>query len=326
MGKGSSAPSETTSTVTQSSLPAYAQPYYERLMGKAEEESNQPYTAYPGQRTADFSANQNAAFGGIQSLAQNGNPTLDAAGNYIQGAGQLGLSASNYAPNQITSQNFTGADAQQYMNPYLNNVLDTLQSRTQQAYTEGQGARNTAAQTAGAFGGSRQAVGDSLAARDLNSQLGAQQAQELSNAYSNAQGMFTSDQARNLQAQTANETARQGAVGLGLQGANLGLQAGQSMADLGNSQQTSLLERLNALSGVGQQQQQLQQTQMDTAYQDFTNQRDYNRQNINWLSGILHGVPTAASSDVTQYSPAPNQLSQLLGTGVGALGLSQALT
>ena len=43
-GGSSSAPTET--RVTQTDLPEYVQPYFERLLKRGEAESNQPYTQY----------------------------------------------------------------------------------------------------------------------------------------------------------------------------------------------------------------------------------------------------------------------------------------
>jgi hypothetical protein len=41
------------------------------------------------------------------------------------------------------------------------------------------------------------------------------------------------------------------------------------------------------------------QSKLDLAYNDFVNQSDYQKQQLNWLSGILHGVPVTADSRVT---------------------------
>ena len=46
MGKGGS--QNSTSQVYQTSLPKYAQPYYESLMGRAQAESTRPYQPYEG--------------------------------------------------------------------------------------------------------------------------------------------------------------------------------------------------------------------------------------------------------------------------------------
>ena len=54
-GGGSSAPTET--RVTQTDLPEYVQPYFERLLQRGEAESIQGYQPYGGQRLAYISGN-----------------------------------------------------------------------------------------------------------------------------------------------------------------------------------------------------------------------------------------------------------------------------
>ena len=53
---GSSAPTE--QTVYSESLPPYVEPYFRRLLGRAESESLQGYQPYRGQRLAYFSPDE----------------------------------------------------------------------------------------------------------------------------------------------------------------------------------------------------------------------------------------------------------------------------
>ena len=53
---GSSGPTET--TVTQTDLPEYVQPYFERLLQRSEADSIQGYQPYQGQRLAYFSPDE----------------------------------------------------------------------------------------------------------------------------------------------------------------------------------------------------------------------------------------------------------------------------
>ena len=68
----SSAPTET--RVTQTDLPEYVQPYFERLLQRGEAESNQPYTPYGGERIAYFSPDELAGQGMTRGYAQAGTP------------------------------------------------------------------------------------------------------------------------------------------------------------------------------------------------------------------------------------------------------------
>ena len=71
-GGSSSAPTET--RVTQTDLPEYVQPYFERLLKRGEAESNQPYTPYSGERIAYFSPDELASQGMTRGYAQAGTP------------------------------------------------------------------------------------------------------------------------------------------------------------------------------------------------------------------------------------------------------------
>ena len=71
-GGSSSAPTET--RVTQTDLPEYVQPYFERLLKRGEAESNQPYTPYGGERIAYFSPDELASQGMTRGYAQAGTP------------------------------------------------------------------------------------------------------------------------------------------------------------------------------------------------------------------------------------------------------------
>ena len=303
-------------------MPEYARPYFEHLMTRAETESNQPYSPYPGQRIQGFSADQLGAFQGIRGLAGAGNPTVDQAAGLAGAAGQQALAAGQYTPIYASTQNWPGADVSSYMNPYIENVLNRLQARTTERYGEQAGARQTAAERAGAFGGSRSAIQDFLAQRELNQQLGDTEAQQLSQAFQNAQSMWTSDQARQLQAMLANQGIDLQSAQLGLQGAQTAASTADILGRLGTAQQGLTLDRLKALQDSGQLQQELQQRGLDTAYQDFVNQRDYERGNISFLSGILHGIPVNPQSEVLTTTPGPNALSQLLGAGIAGSALS----
>jgi hypothetical protein len=92
-GGGGSAPAPTTQTVTQTSIPEYARPYVERMLGKSEaltDIDQNPYQEYGGERIAGFNQNQQNAFANVFNQAPASQ--LGAASNL---AGQAGLDAIN---------------------------------------------------------------------------------------------------------------------------------------------------------------------------------------------------------------------------------------
>jgi hypothetical protein len=322
MGKGGGSPGPQTSKVYNTNLPEYAAPYYKNMMARAETETNQPYIAYGAPRIAGFTGDQQGAFQGIRNINALGAPTVDTAAGMAYGAGNVGAQASGFNPYYTNTGNWTNANVGAYMNPYIQNVLRTMQDTATGRFQEQAGQRDTAAQQAGAYGGSRQAISNFLAQRDLNSQLNSMNAEQLAQAYQNAQGMYTSDQARALQSDQGNQAALAQAAGIRLQGGQLGLQSAQSLGQLGQMQQGLAFDRLAALEKAGVQQQGLAQSALDQAYKDFINQRDYERQNLQFLTGIMHGVPVTAQSETLGYEAPPNPVNQLLGLGIAGNQLS----
>lgn len=323
-GKGGGGPQ--TSKVYNTNLPEYAAPYFKNMMARAEMETNQPYVGFGGPRIAGFTGDQQGAFAGIRDLNAWGAPSVDTAADMAYNSGQAGLGASGFNPYYTGTSNWTQAPVSQYMNPYIDNVLNVMKDQATGRFNEQRGARATQAEQSNAYGGSRQGIQEYLAQRDLNSQLNQMNAEQLSNAYQNAQGMFGQDQARMLQSEMGNQQALAQAAGIRLQGAQAGLQGAQTLGQLGQMQQGLSLDRLTALERSGVQQQGLQQSAMEQAYKDFINQRDYERGSLQFLSGIMHGVPVSTQSEVLSYQAAPNPVSQMLGMGIAGNQLSSMMS
>ena len=159
---------------------------------------------------------------------------------------------------QVATEKFGTQSAQDYMNPYMQSVVD-IQKREAQRQADIAGTqRGAGAVKAGAFGGSRQAIMEAEAQRNLSQQMGDIQSQGSQAAYDRAAQMFTSDQARQLAAQQANQqtglTSGQANLNALLGVQNLG--AGQNLqAQLANQQQGMEAQRLAEQSrqfGAGQ--------------------------------------------------------------------------
>lgn len=98
-GGGGGQPSS--QTVSQTTIPEYAKPYVERMLGKVEAFTEKPYEAYGGQRIAKFDPLQEQAF---QSAGKLG--PAQQLGTATQMAGLAGLRAGEmqYDPTQFTNQ------------------------------------------------------------------------------------------------------------------------------------------------------------------------------------------------------------------------------
>lgn len=320
MGGSSGGGGPTSSTTNTSNLPEYARPYFERMMGRAEEESNQPYTPYGGQRTAGFTPDTQTGFGITRGVAARGMPEMDAAGNMAGAAGMTGLNAQNYRSNAIQQQGFGQEQAQQYMSPYMNEVIDRQKAAAVRDFGEQRPGRDTQAVRSGAFGGYRSAIQEGVAERGLQNRMSDIEGMGRQQAFQNAQGQYERDRAASMQAQGMTEQQRLAAAQYGLAGAGLGLQAAGTMGQLGASRQGMALQQAQALQAQGTAQQNLGQRQLDTEYQDFINQRDFDKQQISYLSNILRGVPVQPTTVQSTYAN-PNPLSQVAGLGIAGYGL-----
>ena len=338
---GSSGPQHTTSTVTQQSIPEEFYPYFENLLIRGEEASLQPYIPYSGQRLADQTVDTLASQQMVRDLASQGNPSLDLATG-LTAAGALGSQAYAGMPGYQFSeyqydptQNFSGDVVAQYMNPYMQNVVDMQKMQAASDYLVAQGQRGAQAVSAGAFGGSRQAVQNAIAERDLLNRTNQIQAEGLANAYTDAQRMFGEDRAARFAREQA-QAAERSRVQAGQSGENLardqfGLSAlGQSgtmaeqLAALGNMGRTNTIQNAQLLETMARSNEARQQAELDMAYQDFINQREYPMERLQQLSAMLHGLPIQPAGTTTVQTPY-NPTAQALGMGISALGLYNGL-
>jgi len=112
---------------------------------------------------------------------------------------------------------------------------------------------------------------------------------------------------------------------LGLAGMQYGLQGAGQKAGMSRDEQKSQLELLQAQAASGAEQQALQQEIDNLDYQQFMEDQDYAKKQLEFQSNILRGTAGALGSTQTQYTPAPNLASQITGMGVAGLGLYNAL-
>ena len=272
-------------TDTQSGVAGYAQPYVDTMLGATmqnlfnyDEQGNAtgmkgytPYSYNPADYVAGFSPLQQQSQQGIASL-QAPNQTQQAA-QYANQATQ-GLLNAQYTPQtagynnvsapalqqyqmsnapQVTAQTFGQQSADQYMSPYMQSVVNIQQREAQRQADIASTQRGAQAAQQGAFGGSRQAIMDAEAARNLATQKGDIQAQGLQSAYTQAQAQFNADQQAKLAAQQANQQAglTTGAQNLAANLTTQNLGAGQNL----QSQQLNQAANLQAQQLAAQQQQ-----------------------------------------------------------------------
>jgi hypothetical protein len=209
-------------TGRQETLSEWAGPYVTSMLGKAEALSETPYQVYGGPLTAGPSSLQTQYFQGLGNI---GFP------------GQLGQSFTSTGAPTIPTASTTGpmqgvgaatGIAGQYMNPYLQNVL---QPQLEELRRQGQiqQMENAARMTkAGAFGGGRQAILDAELQRNLLTRMGSTIGQGYASAYDKAMDQYNREQAQAMG--LAGLLERGGAT-------QRGIEAEGIAADLGEFQQ-----------------------------------------------------------------------------------------
>tara|TARA_R110000823_G_scaffold120763_2_gene245590 strand:+ start:1219 stop:2157 length:939 start_codon:yes stop_codon:yes gene_type:complete len=310
MGKGSKAPpQQTEQNIVQSNLPKYFEPYAIDMMKRAEAESKREYTPYEGQRLADENTDtarsremaRSAAEGGIGGLATAQTGTTAGMNRALSGMG-------------YQSQDFDSAQAQKYMSPYLQNVLDVQKNQAVLDFQRGQSGRDSAAVQAGAFGGSRQGVQQALASEALQRQLGDIQATGQQKAFESAQQQFGADRESRAAAEKMGLSAAESLSGQSAQLAALG-----EKARAGDIESAQLLEK------ISKDRMAREQAGLDLGYEDFVRQRDMPREDLTFLSSILRGVPVQPSTETTKFQQY-NPVKDLLGTGIAGLGLYKGIS
>jgi hypothetical protein len=321
-GGSPSTPADTTSTTT-AELPDWARGYAKDTLAKASaltDINTNPYQQYGGERIAGFQPMQQQAFQGAANMQPSAQVGL---GSGIAGMAGVGALGTNFQGGQFQGGQFDTQAAQQYMNPYTQNVVDYQKSQALRDFQIAQPMRQAQAVQQGAFGGSRSAIVDAEAQRSLNSQLQGITATGQQAAFQQAQQQFNADQARNMQAQQLGEQSRQYGAGLGMQGLQTGLQAASTLGQLGQTQYGQQMGINQLQSQYGQQQQQQAQRPLDMAYQDFMNQQNYPYKQLGFMSDMIRGLPLGQQSTSQMYQAPPSTLQTVGALGLGAYGLNQ---
>jgi hypothetical protein len=189
-----------------------------------------------------------------------------------------------------------GPNISQFYNPYQSYVLDEI---NRQAQMKQQGIADQAI-TSGAFGGGREGIQRAELQRGTLDVLGRAQ----------QQGFGTALQAAQNQQQLAAQT---------------GLQAGQTLGQLGTTQQAMAQGDINQLMAAGGLQRQLAQQGLDATRQTQLQQQYEPYQRLEFLKNIYAAGPTSQSGITAATAPSSSPLAQSIGTGLGAFAAYQGV-
>jgi hypothetical protein len=297
-------------------LPDYLDKPYQEYMGlyggqvAADLKGGMP--EYGKERIAGLSEVQQNAMN--QALGMQPSQQLNAATG-LMGSATANALNTNYTPGQYDAQSF-GNQVGNYMSPYTQGVVDIQQREAQRQADIAGTSRNAQAVKSGAFGGSRQAIMDAEANRNLAIQKGDIQAKGLQDAFTQASNQY------NVGNQLS-EQSRQYGAGLGLQGQQAAMQGAGALGTLGNLQYQQQMGINQLQQGYGGMQQNIEQQRMNTGYQDFLNKQNYPYQLLNQYGNVLNKQPANMNMQQTTYGQSPSLGGQLIGTA-GALATSPA--
>jgi hypothetical protein len=304
---------------TTTSIPDYAKPYVEDLLGSAAgltDINQNPYMQYLGDRQAQFTPMMQQSYENM-ALMQTQPQLQDATA--MAGSAGLGALNTGYTYNPFQTKSFTSPQmAESYMSPYMQNVVERQQADAQRQSDIARQAQGAQAARSGAFGGSGDYLMRAQAAGNLARQKGDIQAQGLQNAYTQGMGQFNQEQGATQAAAQLNAQQGQFGAGLGLQGLQTANQAAQNLANIGQTQYGQNMGINAAQNQYGLQQQAQTQSILNNQYQDFLNAQNYPYKQLGFMSDMLRGLPlTQQSSNL--YAPPPSAVSQIAGLGGAAL-------
>ena len=262
-----------TTTVQEASLPAFQEAQMKELFNRARGLSQQPFVPYTGPMVAGFNPDQLQQFDATRGLFESSmayDPT-----KALQGLAQ------KRTPRRGEVGTLLDAPIEQYQSPFQQQVIDQALGDIQRQADIARGGAQDRAIRAGAFGGSRSALLESESQRPFIEAQARTAANLRQAGFEQAQRAAESDIARQQQ--------------LAMFAPELELRARQQQAGLLGGLQGSQLQNLGLLSGIGRQQQLLQQAGIDAARGEFQRALGYGPQQLSLLQGGM-GTPLISTT------------------------------
>ena len=310
---GSSGSTDTQSqqqSISQTQLPPWINQAAQQNYGLAQNIANRPLTQYQGQQVADIGPQTQQAW---NLAAQSGG-----AGADQYNASQAGfLTAAGTPATQVNAQQLSNTNLQPYMNPFTQSVINSTLPIMQQQNALSQNQQANQANSANAFGGSRQGIQQGVAQAQGAQNIGQMAAQLNQANFSQAQAAATGDISRNLQAQQGNQQANQANI-------NSLISAAGGLGTLGSQAQQNQRQQFLELSTAGAQQQQQAQNQIQANVGQFNQANAYPGTQLGILQSALGMTPygsttMGSSTGQTQQTTTPSLMADITG-GLQSLG------
>lgn len=295
MGGGGSAAKST------GALPWWVQGAHKTLVDKAESHVyDTDFQQYEGQQIAGLTPQELQANIARQEMFNRG----DVAGQFA--AEQLGKSAG--LTDQVRDVAFSEFGTDEFearRNPYQQAVTDMELRQARQSFDRRLN-QDQAASVArgGSIGSYRVGLENALLEQEKAQSLGDIQGRGSLANWNQAQASFEADRASKL-------------GGLG-QGAAAYDQLAAGASALGTQSLAREQQLANELGRSGAIEREMLQRELDLEKQQFYDKQNYPKQQMNWMSSILSGVPNQQLGTTTSTSAQPGLVSQLAGYGLAA--------
>jgi Chaperone of endosialidase len=282
-------------------------------------------TTDPSSYVTGPTANQTAAFGSAGTLGSGQNLINQGAGiaGGIAGQGPQGVTTATYNPGSATAAQTSQADIDRFLNPYLQNVVDStltdydVNSGRTRAAQSAQAAKN------GAFGGSRYAIREAQTEGELSRGRTAADASLRSGAYDRALAAAQQETDRRQQAALTSYTtgANAGMVNAGAQNQTSQFNAGLQGQNLDRS-----LSAAGLLGNFGTAMDANQRANIGAQLDLGNAERDINQEQANALPEWLKNLSSLYGSIPIGSFTSLNQSGTDYGTSTGTSTGSQTGT
>ena len=306
---GSTTTTQQGSSESTNEIPQWVQNAGQQNYGLAQQVASRPLQQYQGQMVADIGPQMQQAW----NLAGNSG----GVGQDAQNASQAGyLNTMGQTPGQVNPAQLSNTNLQPYMNPYTQNVINSTLPIMQQNLGLQQNQAQNQANSANAFGGSRQAVQQGVT-QAQGAQKMAQMAAQLNQAnFGQAQGAAQSDVGAQNTAQAQNQQA-------GLSQEQLTNQAAAGLGQLGTQQMQNNIANYGMLTSAGGLEQNQSQNDINTNMSKFNQAFQYPQQQLGMMESSLGMTPydsaTSGTSASTQTQTQSSPMTAALG-GLQTLG------
>jgi hypothetical protein len=313
--------------VTERTVSDWAAPVVGGIVNAAVDVAANPYQVYGGNLVAGASDLQNKAFTGIQNLTSP-NTAQTNAGTNMQDVYRSAATQPAYTGTTFTS-NTTGINNQfdqnalnSYMNPYLSTILNPQLAEAQRNANIQQMKNNAQLIKSGAFGGSGQALANAETSRNLGTNLANITGKGYDTAYTQALGQYNADQNRLLDALKSKEQSGQFGSKQGLDYLKLAGDTAQNQGTFGNQLADRQLAANLQQADLGSIQRDITQQGLTSDYNIFKEQRDYPKEQIDYLTKIMKNFPMETTNEYGEPTSAANSI---LGGALSGLSVAERI-